>query len=357
MKLCDFGFARTLEGPGARYTDYVSTRWYRAPELLVGDREYGKGVDIWSVGCMAAEIFNGLPLFPGDSDIDQLYHIAKCFGQLPSSLTEMFQRNPMFRNIQIPHIEESHLQTLDMRFKDTIPKDALDFIKMCLQYDPSKRATCEQLLQSPIFNSVRDWYETELQQIIEKDRINLISISNGLQGSNNKRRCRKERHKRDRRFETDADNRKGSGRKRLATNLRPKSDPASIKHDFIINNSNDDCNPSSDAMKNQGIASSTFNFDINSNSEQGFNKDILPNIRIHPAQKGIQLIQTGVARSDVHIPPINIPSMDQVCSVSTNQTSQTTYLPNLIDSQSRNKGKQYVHAIKKNHFNRLPLMI
>jgi cyclin-dependent kinase-like len=50
VKLCDFGFARMLTGAGSQYTEYVATRWYRSPELLVGDTEYGKGVDIWSIG-------------------------------------------------------------------------------------------------------------------------------------------------------------------------------------------------------------------------------------------------------------------------------------------------------------------
>uniref|UniRef100_F6QWY8 cyclin-dependent kinase n=2 Tax=Ciona intestinalis TaxID=7719 RepID=F6QWY8_CIOIN len=79
IKLCDFGFARTLAAPGEVYTDYVATRWYRAPELLVGDTKYGRAVDIWAVGCLITEMLTGDPLFPGDSDIDQLYHIIKCF--------------------------------------------------------------------------------------------------------------------------------------------------------------------------------------------------------------------------------------------------------------------------------------
>jgi len=73
LKLCDFGFARTLAGPGARYTDYVATRWYRGPELLTGDTQYGKPVDIWAIGCMLPEMASGAPLFPGESDIDQLF--------------------------------------------------------------------------------------------------------------------------------------------------------------------------------------------------------------------------------------------------------------------------------------------
>ena len=97
IKLCDFGFARMMAAQGEIYTDYVATRWYRAPELLVGDPSYGKQVnsenclaqtvilihqvDIWAIGCLYAEMLTGDPIFPGDSDIDQIYHITKCFGE------------------------------------------------------------------------------------------------------------------------------------------------------------------------------------------------------------------------------------------------------------------------------------
>ena len=80
IKLCDFGFARIMASQGEIYTDYVATKWYRAPELLVGDPHYGKQVDIWAIGCLYAEMLTGDPIFPGDSDIDQIYHITKCFG-------------------------------------------------------------------------------------------------------------------------------------------------------------------------------------------------------------------------------------------------------------------------------------
>ncbi|KAI4899944.1 hypothetical protein NFI96_025631, partial [Prochilodus magdalenae] len=65
VKLCDFGFARTTAAPGEVYTDYVATRWYRAPELLVGDTKYDKAVDVWAVGCLFVEMMAGVPLFPG----------------------------------------------------------------------------------------------------------------------------------------------------------------------------------------------------------------------------------------------------------------------------------------------------
>lgn len=81
LKLCDFGFAWGLSRKReAVYTDYVSTWWYRSPELLVGDANYDAGVDVWSLGCIFAEIFNGMPLFPGESDLDTLSLILDLLG-------------------------------------------------------------------------------------------------------------------------------------------------------------------------------------------------------------------------------------------------------------------------------------
>jgi len=77
LKLCDFGFARLIPKNAAKMTDYVSTRWYRAPELLVGDTNYNKSVDIWAIGCILYELLTGVPLFPGESDLDTLSKIVK----------------------------------------------------------------------------------------------------------------------------------------------------------------------------------------------------------------------------------------------------------------------------------------
>lgn len=82
MKLCDFGFARLVSLNGEPCTEYVATRWYRAPELLVGEPTYGPAVDVWAIGCLFAEMMTGNPIFPGDSDIDQLYIIIKMIGEL-----------------------------------------------------------------------------------------------------------------------------------------------------------------------------------------------------------------------------------------------------------------------------------
>ena len=72
----------TPAGPCDYYTDYVATRWYRAPELLVGDTQYGPPVDVWAIGCVFAELLSGIPLWPGKSDMDQLYLIRKTLGKI-----------------------------------------------------------------------------------------------------------------------------------------------------------------------------------------------------------------------------------------------------------------------------------
>lgn len=78
------GFARIVP-PNGFMTEYVATRWYRPPELLVGKCDYTKAIDVWSVGCVMAEMIDGEPLFPGENDLDQLYLIQKCLGSLLSS--------------------------------------------------------------------------------------------------------------------------------------------------------------------------------------------------------------------------------------------------------------------------------
>lgn len=80
IKLADFGLARIFNFPMRSYTHEVVTLWYRAPEILLGTKMYATGVDIWSLGCIFAEMMMRRPLFPGDSEIDQLYRIFKVFG-------------------------------------------------------------------------------------------------------------------------------------------------------------------------------------------------------------------------------------------------------------------------------------
>ncbi|KAM6130955.1 cyclin-dependent kinase-like 1 isoform 2-T2 [Pterocles gutturalis] len=134
VKLCDFGFARLLTGPSDYYTDYVATRWYRSPELLVGDTQYGPPVDVWAIGCVFAELLSGVPLWPGKSDVDQLYLIRRTLGDLIPRHQQVFSTNQFFSGVRIPDPESMG----------------------CLPMDPAARQTCEQLLQHPYFDSIRE---------------------------------------------------------------------------------------------------------------------------------------------------------------------------------------------------------
>lgn len=146
VKLCDFGFARILTGPGDEYTDYVATRWYRAPELLVGDTQYGPPVDVWAIGCVFAELLTGQALWPGRSDVDQLYLIRKTLGDLIPRHMQIFSNNAFFKGMSIP--DPDRLEPLEEKFPTAAPQ-AMSFMQGCLKMDPAERLTCHQLLQHP----------------------------------------------------------------------------------------------------------------------------------------------------------------------------------------------------------------
>jgi cyclin-dependent kinase 2 len=80
LKIADFGLARAFNLPLRPYTHEVVTLWYRAPEILLGTLEYSTAVDIWSVGCIFFELITKMPMFPGDSEIDQIYRIFRTLG-------------------------------------------------------------------------------------------------------------------------------------------------------------------------------------------------------------------------------------------------------------------------------------
>lgn len=80
LKLADFGLARAVGIPVRTYTHEIVTLWYRSPEILLGQKHYSTAVDIWSVGCIFAELAMNAPLFPGDSEIDQLFRIFRVLG-------------------------------------------------------------------------------------------------------------------------------------------------------------------------------------------------------------------------------------------------------------------------------------
>ncbi|XP_061406690.1 cyclin-dependent kinase-like 3 [Lethenteron reissneri] len=177
VKLCDFGFARALAGSSEPYTDYVATRWYRAPELLVGDTKYGRAVDVWAVGCVAVEIQTGDPVFPGDSDIDQLYQIVKCFGNLMPRHRELFYKNPVFTGLKVPEVHA--VEPLEKRLP-RLPPLLLDLIKQCLYMDADTRPPCSRLLQHDYFTAdgFADKFLLELLESTQKDRAESMPAAN-----------------------------------------------------------------------------------------------------------------------------------------------------------------------------------
>ncbi|XP_030642542.1 cyclin-dependent kinase-like 5 [Chanos chanos] len=153
LKLCDFGFARNLsEVNDVNYTEYVATRWYRSPELLLG-APYDKAVDMWSVGCILGELSDGQPLFPGESEIDQLFTIQKVLGPLPPEQIKLFYGNSRFHGIRFPSV--SHPQTLERRYLGIINNVMMDLMKNLLQLNPAERFLTEQSLNHHAFQTQR----------------------------------------------------------------------------------------------------------------------------------------------------------------------------------------------------------
>jgi cyclin-dependent kinase 2 len=149
LKLADFGLARAFGIPVRHYTHEVVTLWYRAPEILLGARKYSTPVDIWSIGCIFAEMVLRAPLFPGDSEIDQLHRIFQALGT-PSDavwpgVSELPDFKPTFPNWPRRNIGEKvpRLEPLGQ-----------DLLASMLTYDPDKRVTALNALKHPYFDSL-----------------------------------------------------------------------------------------------------------------------------------------------------------------------------------------------------------
>jgi cyclin-dependent kinase-like len=170
LKLCDFGFARELmhHYTGAILTDYVSTRWYRAPELLVGDAKYSRAVDIWSIGCIFAEIYNGQPLFPGESDIDTLHHILRSLGNnMTSKQKKSFKKNALFYGVKLPRA--GGFRGLD-KLVPEMGQLELDLLAKMLSYEPRERMDAVTFIDHPYFDSIRKNIELEIIDLSELDK-------------------------------------------------------------------------------------------------------------------------------------------------------------------------------------------
>ena len=154
LKLADFGLARAFGIPVRSYTHEVVTLWYRAPDVLMGSRRYSTPVDMWSIGCIFAEMLNGRPLFPGTTEASQLQLIFRALGTPSEDIYPEITDLPEYQKVlgggnQIFPAPESY-KSLVPEMDDVM----LDLFTRMLQYDPAKRITCQDALTHPFFNEL-----------------------------------------------------------------------------------------------------------------------------------------------------------------------------------------------------------
>ncbi|SOV10878.1 glycogen synthase kinase 3 [Plasmodium gaboni] len=150
LKLCDFGSAKNLLA-GQRSVSYICSRFYRAPELMLGSTNYTTHIDLWSLGCIIAEMILGYPIFSGQSSVDQLVRIIQVLGTpTEEQLKEM---NPNYADIKFPDVKSKDLRKV---FPKGTPDEAINLITQFLKYEPLKRLNPIEALADPFFDELRD---------------------------------------------------------------------------------------------------------------------------------------------------------------------------------------------------------
>ncbi|CAN4125796.1 unnamed protein product [Withania somnifera] len=150
LKLCDFGSAKMLV-PGEPNISYICSRYYRAPELIFGATEYTTAIDMWSAGCVMAELLLGQPLFPGESGVDQLVEIIKILGT--PTREEIRCMNPNYTEFKFPQIKAHPWHKI---FHKRMPPEAVDLVSRLLQYSPTLRCTALEACAHPFFDALME---------------------------------------------------------------------------------------------------------------------------------------------------------------------------------------------------------
>jgi serine/threonine protein kinase len=146
LKIGDFGLARTSTESNNFMTEYVVTRWYRAPELLLSCDSYDAAIDVWSVGCILGELLARKPILPGKDYIDQLKLIIRTLGTPSDEELEFISASKARSYIKA--LPWSTAPNLMKMFPGASP-DAVDLLSKMLQFDPRKRITVEEALAHP----------------------------------------------------------------------------------------------------------------------------------------------------------------------------------------------------------------
>ncbi|CAF1487742.1 unnamed protein product [Adineta ricciae] len=147
LKIGDFGLAKFFGSPSRLMSHEVVTRWYRSPELLLGAKKYGTGVDLWAAGLIIAELILRTPLLPGESDLDQLSKIFEVFGTPTDSNWPDVKTFSDY--IEFKQIDPKPLRTI---FSTSKP-DELDVLERIMQLDPKRRPDASQTLQMEYFSN------------------------------------------------------------------------------------------------------------------------------------------------------------------------------------------------------------
>lgn len=148
IKVADFGLAREINSQPP-YTEYVSTRWYRAPEILLQSPIYGPAVDMWAMGAIMAELFSLRPLFPGSSEADEIYKICSVIGTPTKRNWAQGLELASAINYQFPQVAGVDLSLL----VPSASENAISLITSLCSWDPRKRPTAIDALQHPFFQS------------------------------------------------------------------------------------------------------------------------------------------------------------------------------------------------------------
>ncbi|XP_064650492.1 glycogen synthase kinase-3 beta-like isoform X2 [Lineus longissimus] len=152
LKLCDFGSAKVLVR-GEPNVSYICSRYYRAPELIFGATDYTSQIDVWSAGCVLAELLLGQPIFPGDSGVDQLVEIIKVLGT--PSREQIKEMNPNYQEFKFPQIKAHPWAKVGV-FRPRTPQEAINLVGRLLEYTPSSRISPLEACAHNFFDELRD---------------------------------------------------------------------------------------------------------------------------------------------------------------------------------------------------------